>query len=251
MASTVLSSRFLGVNAVRRAAAVRPARATAAKAFAVKAEREMWYPGATPPSYLDGTMAGDYGFDPLRLGTNSETLPYLQEAELMNSRWAMAATAGILFTESVGLPKWFEAGAADYGFDFGTLVATQVVVMGFLEAARIRGFMSSGESGAFQSFPFDPAGLDSPESRIKEIKNGRLAMVAFLGMVSQYAVTGMAPIECFKAHLANPTTVNIYTSSVGGEVLAFIFFLSVVPTYLIAQKELGDGEEDEFRPIPW
>jgi len=47
------------------------------------------------------------GFDPLRLGANPETLPYLQEAELMNGRWAMYATAGILFTDAVGLPKWW------------------------------------------------------------------------------------------------------------------------------------------------
>merc|ERR1712072_234952 len=52
----------------------------------VKAERELWYPGAKAPEYLDGSMAGDYGFDPLRLGVNKETLPYLQEAELMNGR---------------------------------------------------------------------------------------------------------------------------------------------------------------------
>ena len=44
----------------------------------------MWYPGATAPDYLDGSMAGDYGFDPLRLGANKESLPYLQEAELMS-----------------------------------------------------------------------------------------------------------------------------------------------------------------------
>ena len=46
------------------------------------------------------------GFDPLRLGANPETLPYLQEAELMNARWAMAAVTGIAFTDAVGLPKF-------------------------------------------------------------------------------------------------------------------------------------------------
>ena len=29
--------------------------------------------------------------------------------------------------------------------------------------------------------------------KVKEVKNGRLAMMAFLGMVSQYAVTGTSP----------------------------------------------------------
>ena len=73
----------------------------------VKAERELWYPGATAPEYLDGSMAGDYGFDPLRLGANKETLPYLQEAELMNGRWAMYATVGILFTDSTRASRSF------------------------------------------------------------------------------------------------------------------------------------------------
>ena len=291
-------------------------------ARAANADREMWYPGAVAPKYLDGTMAGDYGarrarrattramagdgeirygrirlgwrfeggrtragrrarsapgdrkragrgtnggargrvtdgcgaragFDPLRLGANPETLPYLQEAELMNGRWAMAATAGILFTDAVGLPKWWEAGAVDYGMDFQTLVGFQVVAMSILEAARTRGFMKSGESGVLNAFPFDPAGLDAPDKRVKEVKNARLAMVAFLGMVSQYAVTGLSPLEGLEAHMANPQAVNLFTSSVGGEAVAFIAFLSTAPTFLLAQKTLGDGSDEEFRPIPW
>jgi hypothetical protein len=35
--------------------------------------------------------AGDYGFDPLRLGGNPTLLPYYQEAELMNGRWVRLA----------------------------------------------------------------------------------------------------------------------------------------------------------------
>ena len=192
------------------------------------------------------------GFDPLRLGANPETLPYLQEAELMNGRWAMHATAGILFTDAVGLPKFWEAGEAALGdWDLKTLVAIQVVVMGFLEAARIRGFMATGESGVVGNFPFDPTGQDSPAMKVKEVKNGRLAMMSFLGMVSQYAVTGTSPLEGLKAHMANPTGVNIFTSSVGGEFTAFVCALSLMPVYFLFQKEVSDGEDEEFRPIPW
>jgi len=54
--------------------------------------------------------AGDYGFDPLRIGGNPELLPYYREAELMNGRWAMAAVAGILFTDAFGIGPWWEAG---------------------------------------------------------------------------------------------------------------------------------------------
>lgn len=51
------------------------------------------------------------GFDPLRLGTNPENLKWYREGELTNGRWAMAAVAGILFTDLVGLPKFWLAGA--------------------------------------------------------------------------------------------------------------------------------------------
>jgi hypothetical protein len=54
---------------------------------------------------------GDYGFDPLRLGVEPATLAWYREGELTNGRWAMAAVAGILFTDAVGLPKFWEAGA--------------------------------------------------------------------------------------------------------------------------------------------
>jgi hypothetical protein len=247
--------------AARQSIAIRPtARASSGRhqhgrrarvSVVVNAEREMWYPGAKAPKYLDGSMAGDYGFDPLRLGANPDTLPYLQEAELMNARWAMMAVAGIVFTDATGAPKWWEAGAVDYGIDTKTLVGTEVVAMGALEAARIRGFMKTGESGALNMFPFDPAGLDAPDKRVKEVKNGRLAMLAFLHCVSSYAVTGLSPLEGLQAHMANPQAVNIFTSAVGGETVAFVAFASMAPMFLLAQKTLGDGKEEEFRPIPW
>jgi len=170
----------------------------------------------------------------------------------MNGRWAMHATAGILFTDAVGLPKFWEAGEAALGdWDIKTLVAIQVVVMSFLEAARIRGFMATGESGVVGNFPFDPTKKDSPEMKVKEVKNGRLAMMAVLGMVSQYAVTGTSPLEGLKAHMANPTQVNIFTSAVGGEFTAAIMFASIAPCYFLLKDTIGDGKDDEFRPIPW
>lgn len=44
-------------------------------------------------------------------GTNPENLKWFVEGELTNGRWAMAAVAGILFTDLVGLPKFWLAGA--------------------------------------------------------------------------------------------------------------------------------------------
>ena len=61
----------------------------------------------------------------------------------------------------------------------------------------------------------------------------------------------MTPIAAFKAHLADPQHVNIYTSSVGPEVVVAIAALSFAPTYLLFAKKMNGGKESEFRPIPW
>jgi light-harvesting complex I chlorophyll a/b binding protein 2 len=31
-------------------------------------DRPLWFPGSTPPPWLDGSLPGDFGFDPLGLG---------------------------------------------------------------------------------------------------------------------------------------------------------------------------------------
>lgn len=47
-----------------------------------------------PAHLAKAALPGTYGFDPLRLGTNPETLAWYSEAEKTNGRWAMAAVAG-------------------------------------------------------------------------------------------------------------------------------------------------------------
>ncbi|XP_065871482.1 chlorophyll a-b binding protein CP29.3, chloroplastic [Euphorbia lathyris] len=39
-------------------------------------DRLVWFPGANPPEWLDGTMIGDRGFDPFGLGKPAEYLQY-------------------------------------------------------------------------------------------------------------------------------------------------------------------------------
>jgi len=84
--------------------------------------------GNPAPAYLDGSLPGDYGFDPLRLGSDPELLKWFTHAELIHCRVAMTAVAGILFPAvatkagAASIPEWFESnkvfqdGATAYPF---------------------------------------------------------------------------------------------------------------------------------------
>eukprot|EP00959_Pyramimonas_sp_CCMP1952_P444453 9305617-Pyramimonas_sp.AAC.1 len=74
-----------------------------------KSAQAKWCPGTYAPSYLDGTLPGDFGFDPLGFGKNPAYLAKFQENELMHGRWAMLGVAGCLAVELLGLGNWIDA----------------------------------------------------------------------------------------------------------------------------------------------
>lgn len=55
-----------------------------------------WLPigGVKAPLILDGTLAGDVGFDPLGFAKSSKTLYWMREAEVKHGRLAMLAAVG-------------------------------------------------------------------------------------------------------------------------------------------------------------
>ncbi|KAL3514521.1 hypothetical protein ACH5RR_027238 [Cinchona calisaya] len=212
----------------------------------VRAEqRQTWLPGLNPPPYLDGTLAGDFGFDPLGLGEDPESLRWYVQAELVHSRFAMAGVAGILVTDLLrvtgirDLPVWFEAGATKFQFaSTKTLLTVQLLLMGFVETKRYMDFKNPGsqaKEGSFfgleaaleglePGYPggplLNPLGLakdikNAHEWKLKEIKNGRLAMVAMLGFFVQAYVTHVGPIDNLVEHLSDPWHKTIIQTLAG------------------------------------
>jgi len=228
-------------------------------------ERKLFLPGGLlsrqdVPDYLNGTLAGDYGYDPLGLGQSLEQVEKYREYELIHARWAMLGAAGAIIPEGLAAngadikgATWFETGkvlldgdtlnyfavpwgVVDNKLPLVVVAALQVVLVGAAEKFRVDGTGPKGYSpgvGNFESDvfdgldsinpggPFDPLGLaDDPEIlaelKVKEIKNGRLAMVSMLGFAIQAAVTGEGPYANWSKHIADPFGYNLLTV-IGGD----------------------------------
>lgn len=176
-------------------------------------------PGAEPPDGReDGQLTVRLVMDVLRV---PDRLKWYTEAELYNGRWAMAGVFGIIHQEALGKAglikdiPWFNTG---YELKDEFPIAAQLGVLfplfGFLELTRYEGFKKTGECGVINMFPFDPLGLKSEKMKEREVKNGRLAMMAFVGFVVQALVCRQGPLDCLYGHIADPFHNNILTNIV-------------------------------------
>ncbi|XP_047983224.1 chlorophyll a-b binding protein 7, chloroplastic isoform X2 [Salvia hispanica] len=228
------------------------------KALSKKARLEsVWYGEDRPrwlgpisyeyPSYLNGELPGDYGFDVAGLSQDPVALQRYFNFEVLHARWAMLAALGALIPEILDLigafhfvePVWWRVGYSKLKGDTldylgipglhlagsqGVLIIAicQAILMVGPEYARYCGIEALEPLGIYLpgdiNYPggalFDPLNLSQDpiafeELKIKEIKNGRLAMVAWLGFYAQAALTGKGPVHNLLDHISDPFHYNL------------------------------------------
>jgi hypothetical protein len=174
-------------------------------------------PFSPRPKLLDGTLAGDVGFDPFGFaGADKESLFYMREAEIKHSRLAMLAVVGWPLAElwdkpladAAGLPSLLTNTGESPSLLNGGLdkvdIAYWVAVVslaGIIELENTKMKEENPKDYLPGDCNFDPLNLmpDDKEGKIammtKEIKHGRIAMMAILGFAIQEAVYGSPVVQ--------------------------------------------------------
>ncbi|EGB09834.1 putative plastid light harvesting protein isoform 33 [Aureococcus anophagefferens] len=153
------------------------------------------------PEALDGTYAGDVGFDPFGF-TSIFDVKWLREAEIKHGRICMLAWTGFVatdlgFTLPGDMHQVSSVLAHDVACKYGAmqqlflwLSFTEVILSAGV--AQMMWMGSPREPGDYGLDPLDFCSTPEKKAdmKLKEITHCRLAMFAFSGVVTQAVLTG-------------------------------------------------------------
>jgi len=147
------------------------------------------------------------GFSELyKISGNNPDVAWLREAELKHGRMSMMAIVGIMIQES-GIHDPYWAPAESTWYDAPTQVPALawgglLVTIGLIEGTYAEGLYDlwNGQTDKREPGDYgwgkkylskDPKAAD--KMRLRELKNGRLAMMAFIGVASNHFLPGALP----------------------------------------------------------
>jgi hypothetical protein len=208
----VIIATLLGVTSAFLNAGARSSTRSMVKM--ISEDRSVALPFDKRPAALDGSLAGDAGFDPAGFTNNPRpikgipALKWYREAEVAHGRVAMLATVGFFFPAiahfpggALGVSEDAYANLNPYGaltsVPEGALWQIAVAIFG-VELVRIKrtikgdkgaGDLGLGQTG-FNPFNFNYTPEEYFEKQVQEIKHGRLAMFGILGMILQLNIVG-------------------------------------------------------------
>ena len=153
---------------------------------------------------------------------------WAREAEVKHSRIAMLAATGLIVQDLFTLPfygKWYTGEKVWALHDKLVKIGAAWQVLIFLFLLEIP-FISKAVAGTLDGtgdYGFDPLGLKSDRRAVVEIKNGRLAMIAFGGMMQHYLITGKGPVQ-FITQIPNFKSCALKASQLPGAKVASLPF---------------------------
>mmetsp|Transcript_8556 Transcript_8556/g.17857 ORF Transcript_8556/g.17857 Transcript_8556/m.17857 type:complete len:202 (-) Transcript_8556:319-924(-) len=174
------------------------------RSTALNAEMSKSLPFLMRPENLKGYV-GDVGFDPLNFSEYMD-MKWLREAEIKHGRSSMLATVGFTMQQYLTIPGYEHVDDSNMAPSVvGASAMLQIVFwMGVLEFWTNKGnvtmeTMFSDPDREPGNLGFDPMGLavgktedEMNDMKLKELKNGRLAMLAIGGMIHHNWITGEA-----------------------------------------------------------